>query len=188
MTGINRALKRASELVATEGYASHQKKPCIFLSHISVNKEIAGMIGDYISTNGDIDIYFDGNDENLQSAIKKSDLHEITRFIEKGLSYSTHILCLVNQETASSWWLPYEIGFARKSGKKISSLILKGNSHIPNYLKIGRILRGVKSLNKYMKDLEKEARDRHGYPIMNQSLVPNYEAKHPLDKCLNWGR
>ncbi len=186
MTGINRALKHAADSIAPESYVSSQKKPCVFLSYLSVDKEIAVKIGDYISENGDIDIYLDVHDKRLQSSVDKQDFREITKWIDKGLSYSTHMMCLVNKEISSSWWLPYEMGFAKKSGRKISALILKGNSHIPDYLKISRVLRGVKSLNQYMKDLEKEARNQHGYAILNQSLAPNYEAKHPLDKCLNW--
>ncbi len=157
----------------------------IFLSHISVDKNAVREIGKYLLENGDVDIYLDENDQDLQNAARAGNPHMVTQFIEKGLSYSTHIMCLVSEKTSESWWVPYEIGFAKKSGKKISSLILKDNTYLPDYLKISEILEGTKSLNAYLEKLERESRTKHGFMVLKESLI-NHAGSHPLDNYLNW--
>jgi len=100
MAGINRALVENRRLAKVHDSAS---KPCIFLSHISVDKTAAIAIGDYITKRGDIDIYLDINDRELQEAARAGNAEGITRFIEQGLSNSSHIMCLVSANTAKSW-------------------------------------------------------------------------------------
>ena len=106
MAGINRALYEQRHLAKAGN-------PCIFLSHISVDKPSAIEIGNYITKLGDIDIYLDMNDEELQNAVSANDPAGLAQFIERGLSYSTHIMCLVSADTVRSWWVPYELGFAK---------------------------------------------------------------------------
>ncbi len=95
MAGINRALYEHRHLAKAS-------QPCIFLSHISVDKPSAIAIGNYIMKQGDIDIYLDLNDEELQRAIKTDAPAGITKFIEQGLSNSTHIMCLLSATTERS--------------------------------------------------------------------------------------
>jgi hypothetical protein len=95
VAGINRALSEQRHLAKASN-------PCIFLSHISVDKSSAIATGDYIRKQGDIDIYLDLNDEDLQSAVRRDDATGITRFVEQGLTYSTHIMCLVSAATVRS--------------------------------------------------------------------------------------
>ena len=133
MGGINRALYEQRHLAKASN-------PCVFLSHISVDKSTAIAIGDYIKKQGDIDIYLDLNDEELQRAVKRDDPTGITKFIEQGLSYSTHIMCLVSAAPVESWWVPYELGFAKNAGKHLSTLKLKGEIALPAYLQISEII------------------------------------------------
>jgi hypothetical protein len=95
------------------------------LSHISIDKSSATAIGEYITRYGDIDIYLDVNDPDLQSAVLTNDAALMTRFIERGLSRSTHVMCLVSVDTVRSGWVPYELGFAKNAGKHLSTLKLK---------------------------------------------------------------
>lgn len=101
--------------------------------------------------NAGIDVYLDIYDNELQNAANIGDPEIITAIIERGISTSTHAMCLVSEKTINSWWVPYELGYAKKSGKKISSLKLKGNIYLPEFLRIGEIIQGTKSLNEYMK-------------------------------------
>lgn len=185
MAGINRALKHVFDSVALESYAQNQNKPCIFLSHISVDKDAVREIGKYIRENGDVDIYLDENDRELQDAARLGNPYRVTEFIEKGLSYSTHIMCLVSENTSSSWWVPYEIGFAKKSGKDIASLMLKG-AYLPDFLKICKILEGTKSLNNYIENIGREYRLKRGFKVIHESLIQPSTPKHPLDDYLDW--
>ena len=66
MAGINRALYENRHLAKAN-------KPCIFLSHISVDKSSATAIGTYITKHGDIDIYLDVDDSDLQNAVSRGD-------------------------------------------------------------------------------------------------------------------
>jgi hypothetical protein len=93
MSGINRALTENRILAKAREIL---EQPCIFLSQISVDKVAVKRIADYITSRGDIDIYLDANDEELQRAAKTEDAAAITAFIERGLTNSTHVMCLVS--------------------------------------------------------------------------------------------
>lgn len=186
MAGINRALlSESNQHIKASSLSS--SNPCIFLSHISADKAAVREIGKYITDKGNIDIYLDEQDVNLQIAVSKADAVGITIFLEKGLSQSTHIMCLVSDETVKSWWVPYELGFAKKSGKPLSTLKIKGNAELPAYLEISHIIKGTKSLNAYLESvlghLQKSATTRG---LLNEGLIAHSQQNHPLDVYLNW--
>jgi hypothetical protein len=81
MAGINRALYENRVLAKASETLG---RPCIFLSHISIDKSAAIAIADYINTPGDIDAYLDMNDDDLQRAANSRDALAITAFIERG--------------------------------------------------------------------------------------------------------
>lgn len=169
--------------VAMESYASSKKKPCIFLSHISVDKDIVREIGNYLKEEGGLNIYLDENDENLQTAVRDKDPHAITKFIENGLSISSHLMCLVSHKTSESWWVPYEVGFAKKSGVKIAALKIKDSTYLPEFLEISDILKGTKSLNKYIQEIQESIEYSS---LIYDSLPLHSQDPHPLDEYLYW--
>jgi len=179
VAGINRALYENRHLAKAN-------LPCIFLSHISVDKSSAVAIGTYITRQGDIDIYLDINDEHLQNAVSTGDPAGVTQFIERGLSHSTHIMCLVSADTVRSWWVPYELGFAKNAGKHLSTLKLKGKIALPAFLQISEMIPGTKSLNYYL------TRVRHGLGkaaavrSLTETLISESAQPHPLDQHLDW--
>lgn len=182
MAGINRALFE-NRILAKASETSG--KPCIFLSHISVNKPAAIAIGRYIMRHGGIDIYLDTNDEDLQQAVSNNDPAGITKFIEQGLSRSTHIMCLISADTVRSWWVPYELGFAKNAGVHLATLKLKGDISLPAYLEINEIIRGTESLNKYLSKVRRYV-EKVAASLLTESLIPNYSSDHPLDQYLDW--
>ena len=179
MAGINRALYEHRHLAKAD-------KVCIFLSHISVDKSSAVAIGDYITKQGDIDIYLDLNDEELQRAANAGNAVEITAFVERGLSSSTHVMCLVSASTVRSWWVPYELGFAKRSGKPLATLKLKGDVELPEYLKISEIIRGTESLNKYLSGVKSGLTKSMTAGQLTESLIRSSAQPHPLDRYLDW--
>ena len=192
MAGINRALP----LVGTEAEAfklksmfesADQNKPCIFLSHISVDKEVVETIAEYIMEKADIDVYLDIYDEDLQRAVEGGDSIKITELIEKGISKSSHAMCLISEETINSWWVPYELGYAKSSGKKISSLKLNRSIDLPDFLKIGELIHGIKSLNEYIKNVISDFEINESYSKLDVSLESFYQEKHSLCDILYWG-
>jgi hypothetical protein len=188
VAGINRAID-----ITCQDYAFNKsyslvgsKKPCIFLSHISVDKKSAEKIGEYIMEKADVDIYLDIYDDELQQAAYDGDSSKITEFIERGISKSTHTMCLISEETIKSWWVPYELGYAKKSGKKLSSLKLKGDVRLPEYLEIGDVLKGTNSLNTYIEKVISEWRLVKSNVYINESLESHNKSNHPLDDYLDW--
>jgi hypothetical protein len=180
MPGINRALYEFRDLAKLHASID---RPCIFLSHISVDKPAAQAVAQYIMDHGGIDVYLDIRDADLQVAVSQGDSLGITQFIERGISHCTHIMCLVSASTAKSWWVPYELGFARKAGKGLSTLKLKGDIPLPAYLEISQILRGEKSLNVYLKTVRQQVEKTTG-SILTERLISHTQA-HPLDNHLD---
>lgn len=180
MAGINRALNESLSK------SSSATTACIFLSHISIDKSSATAIGQYITQHGDIDIYLDVNDPDLQAAVLTNDAARMTRFIERGLSRSTHIMCLVSVDTVRSWWVPYELGFAKNAKQHLSTLKLKGDVELPAYLEISEIIRGTKSLNQYLTAVRSGLTKASASGPLTKSLIEHYATAHPLDMYLNF--
>jgi len=68
MAGINRARFENRHLAKASAFLGN---PCIFLSHISVDKSAVQAIATYITSRGDIDIYLDAMDDDLQEAAQR---------------------------------------------------------------------------------------------------------------------
>ena len=179
---INRAIAEYRSLAKMSAALGN---PCIFLSHISVDKAAVVEIADYITSRGDIDVYLDINDRELQDAADSGNAALITEFIERGLSNSTHIMCLVSANTVRSWWVPYELGFGKKSGKPLATLKLKDTVNLPAYLEISEIINGTKSLNQYLASI-KRGLNKTAAVQLTESLITHTASPHPLDRYLDW--
>ena len=149
-------------------------KSCIFISYKSQDKNWAIEVGKYIKDIYKIDIYLDITDSGLQSAAERGDDKEIVKHIQNALSMSTHLMCLVSNATQTSWWVPYEVGYAKKSDKKISTLKYKDILDVPSFLKVEDVIRGSKQLNVYLSTItrdkvfdEMKSYNRHGYNLNN---------------------
>lgn len=186
MPGINRANKAAFKKSAFENASAHVLKPCIFLSHISIDKQAAIEIGAYITSNCDIDIYLDIYDTELQRAVIYGDNDAITRYIENGLNGCSHVVCILSNNTKQSWWVPYEIGFSKQAKKDISTLSLKDIDDLPSYLKICRSIKGTKSLNDYLKEINTSLKKSMLFENASESLISHTQQNHPLDAYLKW--
>ena|SRR5713101_1203057 len=101
------------------------------------------------------------------------------------LSNSTHIMCLVSPNTVRSWWVPYELGFGKKSGKPLATLKLKDTVNLPAYLEISEIINGTKSLNQYLASI-KRGLTKTAAVQLTESLITHTASPHPLDRYLDW--
>ena len=187
MAGKNRA-SPLSKSFTLESASYLDSNPCIFLSHISQDKSSVSAIGDYIMKNGDIDIYLDIFDNQLQEAVRNNDPHGLTEFIERGLQNSSHLMCLYSENTVNSWWVPYEIGYGKRSNAEVSSLKLKGEANLPAYLKIGEVLLGTESLNRYLEKIRSKMHKSFDSTASLESLVEHSASQHPLDNYLDWNK
>jgi hypothetical protein len=136
-------------LLSNKALIPKPTQPCIFLSHKSEDNSAVKAIGDYIKKRG-VDIYLDVDDPDLQKAVKNDDHVAITKSIELGIHASTDLMTLISEKTKSSWWVPYEVGFAKSEQKFLSTLKLKSVSYIPSFLFITKLLKGAKALDQYI--------------------------------------
>ena len=120
---------------------SYSKKKCVFISHKKEDEAVAVEIGKYLTEIADVNIYLDLHDCILQEAVSEEKKKKIVESIHKALEISTHLLCIVSDKTKTSWWVPYEIGYATKKEINIASLQLKNVEDIPSYLKIKKVLK-----------------------------------------------
>ena len=153
---------------------------CIFLSHVREDKPFAIAVGEYIKKAG-YDIYLDIEDEELQRAVDTGNAAKITACIEKGIECSTHLMSIVSEKTVKSWWVPYEIGFSKKSGKGLSTLTHKNTTTIPEYLQIVTLIRGIRGLNAYLESIKSDVVKSLSIP---GSIQSEYVLNHPLDTYL----
>jgi hypothetical protein len=151
---INRAGRNYYNMRLNEfSHVAGSTSSCIFISHKSEDVNAAIAIGHYIRDNAGIDIYLDILDEGLQGAVQRNDHHKIVKCIEKGIATSTHILCLISEKSNVSWWISYEIGYAKKAGKGIASMKLKNIDSMPSFLVIEKQIFNKKQLDEYLQSI-----------------------------------
>ena len=95
-------------------------------------------------------------------------------------------MCLVSSATVRSWWVPYELGFAKNAGKHLATLKLKGDINLPEYLQISELIRGTTSLNDYLSRVRSGLEQLRKSVTLSESLLAATTANHPLDEHLNW--
>jgi hypothetical protein len=125
--------------------------------------------------------YLDINDEELQRAVEINDALRITSSIEKGITNSSHIMCIVSEKTKNSWWVPYEVGYGKKSNKELSTLALKDVVGLPSFLEITHRIEGIVGLNKYLNSIRKGS-SNYEYLLESASYI------HPLSGHLKTDR
>lgn len=165
----------------------NNRKPVVFLSHKSEDKDFVEAIGNYF-LNAGIDIYLDKNDYKLQSAVQKEDSKKITECIHAGIAKSDYILCFVSRNTVESWWVPYEIGYGKKAGIEIASLVRKDIEDIPDYLKIEKVIENISGINNFITDIIKKHQrplmESYGREFASKDHIKRASVSHPLAKYL----
>lgn len=189
--GTNRAyLSKSSSIRFTESQTSVSRSVCVFISHISIDKNAAIAIADYIMNAG-FDVYLDVYDVDLQQAVNAGNAGRITEYVERGVENCSHMICLVSENTVRSWWVPYELGFGKKAGKDLATLALRNVPTLPEYLTIGKILKGTPSLNQYLETLLRRNLISESLIYKSAGVAEGYLLKaatlqHPLDAYLEW--
>lgn len=167
-----------------------KNRPCVFLSHKKDDKPSCRLIAKYLSE-AEIDYYLDEEDSVLQRVVGVDDPYKITNSIKKGISESSHMLVVVSEKTYRSQWVPFEVGYGHSSlvdgtedKSKLSILTLKDLSEkeLPSFMQVSNILRGTKSLNKYISDISNKLEKSM---IYETKLYSHSLLNHPLDDVLN---
>lgn len=98
----------------------------VFISHRNADNELARHVFTFLTERG-ITSYID----DLDKEAKTTD--DITALLLSRLSYTSHLIAVVTQNTAGSWWVPFEIGVATESAKRIASYT-RYRTLLPEYL------------------------------------------------------
>lgn len=122
----------------------------VFISYKHLDRELAVRINNRLKNEG-IQTYLDVLDQESQST------KNITQVITENIAKCTHLLAVVSQQTASSWWVPFEIGEATISAKRITSY-RSGYSQLPEYLEMWPQMSSMQHLDLFIAAYKGEQR------------------------------
>lgn len=178
MAGINRALT-SNEFKSTVNLDLNVK--CVFISHQKSDTEYCKKIADYL-INAGIDVYFDEYDRDLKFYRQTNNPTGVVESIKKGVKMSSHMLCVISNNTLYSKWVPWEIGYGNE--KTIQGAItIKGitSAELPDYLNTVHVVRGIKSLNNLITQITGQSE----YILESQRKIKYFsEFSHPLSTIL----
>ncbi|AWM89962.1 molecular chaperone Tir [Pseudomonas sp. 31-12] len=106
---------------------------------------------------------------------------DITAVITRNITECTHLLAVVSQETAMSWWVPFEIGEATISDRRICSYKI-GASALPLYLDKWPKLSNDVDLNFFIDAYRKESMSKRsiGMESFSESVRGTYKSDADL--------
>lgn len=179
-------MNRYNRINLTEDRIYSRKKSgikCVFISHQKDDSSICRKIADYL-INAGVDVYFDEYDKDLRISSQTNNPKYVVNAIRKGINSSSHMLCVFSPNTLYSKWVPWEIGYGYEK-TDLSALTLKGimDNQLPEYLKIVPIIRGTRTLNDYISNIEGKIQNRM---FSDGLLLENTKMNHPLNNCLDW--
>lgn len=90
-----------------------------------------------------ITAYLDLLDPNLKKG------ENATSAILSGVEKCTHLLTIVSQTTKSSWWVPFEVGAATRSAKRITTY-RRDSTVLPDYLTIWPVVNNLRELDRFI--------------------------------------
>src|SRR5699024_6672854 len=114
-----------------------------------------------------------------------------------GIKKISHMMIVVYDQKYKYLWVTFEFGYGHalildqeklknlNNRIKLSVLTLKdiAEKTLPDYLQVGYLIRGTKSLNEYISKIT----DRIEKSLIDESRIfSNSQQQHPLDSVLNW--
>jgi len=117
----------------------------VFISHRTADDTIAQNVAWRLKSLHEIQCYVDNFDREADAA---RSTRNITSLILRRLDMCTHLLAIVTRNTEGSWWVPFEIGVARKAPRAIATLTNLGLG-LPQYLEEWPVLRGEDAIDKF---------------------------------------
>ena len=139
----------------------------IFVSHYNEDRASARKIASWIRDVG-MTAFLDIEDPNLPP----KDGTEMADYIKGVINASNGLVVVTSEETANSWWVPYEIGVADQKDLVLATYILD-NVNLPSYLRKWPMLSNKTILECWCEELRNRS---------SRSLVIFYEAleqNHP---------
>lgn len=156
--GINKAIDNQFQFFENRRLLSDteysKSRTCIFISHKKEDMVKAREVATYVMDCG-VDIFFDENDPILSNPEINNDPLKITSIINKALTRSSHMICVVSNKTKESWWVPYEIGYVSNkppfTSQNIGILLVNDVIQLPDYLFLAKRIQTVQELDSFVK-------------------------------------
>ena len=106
---------------------------------------------------------------------------DITGVITRNITECTHLLAVVSEKTALSWWVPFEIGEATISNRRICSF-RTGSAQLPLYLDKWPKLSTDNDLNFFIDAYREEQSSRRSLTLdsSNESFSGTYKRNAEL--------
>lgn len=127
---------------------------CVFISYRKVDQDAATVIANYLRFDVGVDIYFDEQDAELEAAVAANDDKRIVACLERGVEFSTHLLGVLSPNTKDSWWVPFEIGSARRKKADVGYILIREVDNLPSYLKIATLVKDQDELKNWARSLK----------------------------------
>jgi hypothetical protein len=121
----------------------------VFISHRTIDNSIALEVKQRLETWHGITCYID--DLDRAAGIART-TRQITGLILQRLESCTHLLAVVTENTKGSWWVPFEVGVARRAPRAISTytpLCLLDSPGLPEFLTEWPVLRGKDAVDTF---------------------------------------
>lgn len=154
MPGVNRFFSTAGLKAEMRSSASTSTGTCVFISYRKVDQDAANVIAHYLKFDVGVDIYFDEQDTELEAAVAANSDKGIVECLERGLDFSTHLLGVLSPNTKDSWWVPFEIGSARRKKAEVGYILIKDVDDLPSYLKIATLVKNQDELKNWARSLK----------------------------------
>lgn len=150
----------------------------IFISYKHSDRNLALQINARLKYEG-FTTYLDVLDPESQST------QDITGVITKNVGACTHLIAVVSKETATSWWVPFEIGEATISAKRIASY-RSGYGSLPEYLEMWPKMDSMNHLEFFISEYKSEQRratyDRGVFQFNESSGIKSANDFHAILK------
>ena len=141
----------------------------VFISHRTKDDELARYVFRYLYYQNNIKCYLDDFDQFTDEAQRTN---RITELILNRLEDCSHLLAIVTKNTEGSWWVPFEIGVARRAPRVISTFTSLERDDLPEYLNEWPVLRDDRGLNQYIQ-VYRNFKDLTDRRLTNRALREN---------------
>ncbi|MHA3738565.1 toll/interleukin-1 receptor domain-containing protein [Pseudomonas sp. Eth.TT006] len=146
----------------------------VFISYRHMDRPQAMAINSRLMQ-ANIKTYLDVLDPESQTT------EDITSVITRNITECTHLLAVVSEKTALSWWVPFEIGEATISNRRICSF-RTGPAELPLYLDKWPKLSTDNDLNFFIDAYREEVTNRRSMALdsINESIKGTYKRNAEL--------
>lgn len=135
----------------------------VFISHKDTDHRIAEKVARRVRSNS-LQVYLDSVDSTLLR-----DESDLADQLLKRLDECQQLIAVLSNETAESWWVPWEIGVGSEKGFRMASYTER-NVYIPEYLERWPVLHSDEDVDLYC-DLSKKGDQAIGQRTFASTLA-----------------